>query len=90
MGSDFINDSRQEEKVNIEKFDRHESQPYYLAENGVNFYIIPFMEETYYESDWVFETSLEALRPEIGSYWLLQYYPCNEGNVTCQEGPLGH
>ena len=42
MSRDFMSDSRQDEKVNIEKFDRHRSEPYNLADNGVNFYIIPF------------------------------------------------
>ena len=65
MGSDFIDDSRQDEKVNIEKLDRHGGEPYNLADNGVKFYIIPYYEEEDLEG---FEAKLHALRPEIGRY----------------------
>ena len=44
MGSDFIDDSRQDEKLNVEKFDRYKAEAYNLADNGVNFYILPFVE----------------------------------------------
>ena len=73
--------------MNIEKIDRHGSEPYKLADNGVNFYIIPFRElknsENNNNSN---KRTLEALRPEIGSYQLIQYYPCNEGDTACSEG----
>ena len=26
---------------------------------------------------------IESLTPEIGSYWLWQRYPCDQGNTTC-------
>ena len=70
MGIDFTDDSRQDEKVNIEKFDRHTSGPYNLSDNRLNFYIIPFKEGSLGDD---FRGSQEALRPEIGNYQLVQY-----------------
>ena len=42
MGTDYVNFSRQDENVNIEKFDRHESDSYNLSENGVKFYLLAY------------------------------------------------
>ena len=61
LGTAFLDFSRQEEKVRIEKFERHKSEPYNLAENAFKFYILPFSDQ---------DDIIESLRPEIGSYWL--------------------
>ena len=44
LGMSFLDFSRQEEKVRIEKFERHDGDPYNLAENAFKFYILPFKE----------------------------------------------
>ena len=30
------------------------------------------------------------MRPEIGKYWLKQYFPCQKNNVTCLQSPTGY
>ena len=42
LGTDFINFSRQNQNVDREKFDRHGSEPYNLADNGVKFYLFAY------------------------------------------------
>lgn len=61
MGTAFLDFSRQEEKVRIEKFELHNSESYNLADNAFKFYILPYTDQ---------DDIIESLRPEIGSYWL--------------------
>ena len=65
LGSDFIAGSRQNEKVNTEKYDRFNSKAMYLDEMGVKIYIFPSIysyEEGENEDDaFVY---YEPLRPE--------------------------
>ena len=84
----FIDGSRQDEKVNIVKFDRHESGRLYLKDEGIKLYIFPFK---YYmasdDNDEFLGVEFEALTPDLGSFIIEQRYPCNEGNTTCTNSP---
>lgn len=51
LGNAFLDNSRQEEKAIVHKFDANESDTYYLADNGVNFNIFPYFQESEYDSD---------------------------------------
>ena len=42
LGSDFVNFSRQDEKISIYKFDRHNSEKYNLVDNGIKFYLLSY------------------------------------------------
>ena len=41
LGSGFIDGSRQDEKINTEKYDRFDSKAMYLDEMGVKIYVFP-------------------------------------------------
>lgn len=88
MGTDYVNFSRQDENVNIEKFDRHESDFYNLSENGVKFYLLAYNKKLKERADG--EYALGNLHPEIGSYWLEHRIPCTGGNSPCSEGAQGY
>ena len=68
LGTDFINFSRQEENINIEKFDRHDSQVYNLTENGVKFYLLPYVQNINGQAMSNSEVKVETLKPTIGYY----------------------
>ena len=72
LGKDFINFSRQEENVNIEKFDRHDSQVYNLTENGVKFFLLPFVQSKLGQARYDSEVKVETLKPSIGTFRLTQ------------------
>ena len=82
LSQDFMDDSRQDEKISIEKYDRHGSESYFLKDNGVKFYLFSYM---YYE-----DNSFEHLTPDIGTYYLTQYFPCDEGNIICLDSEQGY
>ena len=42
LGRVFIDGSRQDEKVTIQKFDRHESDRFYLKEQGIELYVFAY------------------------------------------------
>ena len=68
LGTDFINFSRQEENINIEKFDRHDSQVYNLTENGMKFYLLPYVQSAKGQVSYNSNVKVETLRPSIGYY----------------------
>ena len=49
LSSAFINDSRQDEKFNIDKFDRHGSDTFYLEENNVSLYLFAYRYDVDYD-----------------------------------------
>ena len=88
LGRAFIDGSRQDEKVNIVKFDRHDSGRLYLKDEGIKFYIFPFRYSWELDENKEFVgVKFETLTPEIGSYIMEHRYPCNEGNTTCTNSP---
>ena len=47
LSRNFIEGSRQDEKISIEKYDRHGSESYFLKDNGVKFYLFSY--QFYYD-----------------------------------------
>ena len=91
LGRVFMNGSRQEEKINIEKYDRFGSPSYYLKDHGVKFYLFSYqMEYAYSKNDTFLGAEFEYLTPEIGYYSLVQYFPCDAGNTTCLDSKDGY
>ena len=68
LGLDFIGGERQEERVNIEKIDRVDSEAYNLKQHGIQIYLFPALKTT--SND---KISYSLLEPEIGSYVLTQF-----------------
>ena len=78
--------SRQDEKVNIERFDRFGSKAYNLRDLGIKFYLVPFKADMYKDGDGKRVIESVPLPPEIGSYKVKFSFPCDERNTTCVEG----
>ena len=96
LGKSFQDNSNQVEKVNIKKFDRFGSKAYNLAENGIQFYLFPhtriddneeFADEN---GELISPVTFEALRPDIGSYVLYQFFPCDPNDSKCVKSGLGY
>lgn len=51
LATAFFDHSRQEELVNVLKYDRYDSGPYNLAENQIKFYIFPYLSEDVFDDD---------------------------------------
>ena len=94
LGGDFQNGTRQEEKVTVDKYDRHESESYILKDLGVKFYLFNYEHSMVFEDpDDEYSTFLgfkfDHLTPEIGSYWIKQDFPCAADNSTCINSKIG-
>ena len=90
LGRKFLNGSRQDEKVSIDKYDRFGSPSYYLKDNGVQFYIFSNKwNEAYSKNDTYLGIEFEYLTPEIGSYYLSQYFPCDADDTACLDSKDG-
>ena len=88
--TDFVSFSRQDEKINIYKFDRHNSEKYNLVDNGVKFYLLAYKQAYIWTDEGFQGVKQEALRPEIGSYVADYSYPCEQDNEGCINGPYGY
>ena len=63
LGGGFIDGSRQDEKVNTEKYDRFDSEAMNLEDMGVKFYVFPSLYRVEYD-EWNSEKyNFEPLRP---------------------------
>ena len=51
LGGAFLDHSRQDQKVDVEKFDRFDSESFNLIENGVKFYIFPYQQTWGFNED---------------------------------------
>ena len=91
LGTSYRDGYKQEEMVDFQYFDRFDSPRYYLHENGVNITLFaPKIVDIRDENDgrWI-SSYYEPLRPEIGAYWITQYYPCDEGDDECKSSAKG-
>lgn len=90
LSTAFTNDSRQEERTSILNFDRFSSDAYNLKEQNFAFYIFAYLDTAIEDEETGFAThTFEALRPEIGNYFLYQKQPCNSDNKACLANPEG-
>ena len=91
LSSAFIDGSRQEEKVNIEKYDRFESDSFLLKDHGFKMYLFSYQAFFNFDDNGKFQgAEFDYLTPEIGSYWLTHYFPCDEDDTACIDSEDGY
>ena len=76
--------------VDVQYFDRYDSPRYMLSEYGVNITlfapkIVDIRDE---DGRWV-SSYYQPLTPDIGAYWITQYYPCDDDDEECKESSAG-
>lgn len=80
----FFNNSRQEEKVNFSRFDRHMSEHYTLAENDIKFYIFPYMQQPVLDEHGNFlRMELQPVSRSLGEIHLDYYWTCAAEDAKC-------
>lgn len=90
LGQSYRDGYKQEERVDVQYFDRFDSPNYKLSDYGVGITlfapkIVDIRDEN---GNWV-SSYYEHLRPEIGAYWVTQYYPCDESDEECKKSSAG-
>mgnify|MGYP000026351222 CR=1 FL=1 len=70
LGTAYFNDSRQEEKVNVEKFDRFGSDQFHLNDNGIKIYLYSVVSswQRHDETGHLQGVHFETMRPEVGRF----------------------
>ena len=81
---------KQEEAVDVQYFDRFDSPEYKLSDYGVNITLFaPKIVDVRDEDGTWISSYYETLTPQIGAYWITQYYPCDEEDEECKASSAG-